>query len=333
MKDQKISKALTAAARERLHQASRILITSHARPDGDAIGSVLGTGLALQNAGYQVQMVLSDSVPSALKFMPGSDQVETKSDGDFDMVIVVDSSSRGRVGPALNGFKKIDLNIDHHPDNTNFAEINIVDPQAVSVTEMLTELLPELGLLITEDVATNLLAGLITDTLGLRTQNMRPEALRRAADLFELGADLPELYYQTQVQRSFAATRYWGTGLSELERKDGLVWATLSLKSRKTAQYPGRDDADLVNILSAIDDAVVAIIFVEQDGQKVKVSWRSRSAKTDVSKVAHQFNGGGHRAAAGAMISGNLAEVRTKVIETTYEMLRGKIISENSSLE
>jgi phosphoesterase RecJ-like protein len=326
MTNQKTNKAQTAAVRARLEQASRILITSHARPDGDAVGSVLGMGLALQAAGYQIQIVLGDSVPSALKFMPGSDQVATKPEGEFDMVIVLDSSNLKRVGPVLNGFKKIDLNIDHHPDNTNFAEINIIDPHAVSVTEMLTELLPKLGLEISEDVATNLLAGLITDSLGLRTQNMRPNALRRAADLFELGANLPELYHQTQVQRSFAATRYWGTGLSALERKDGLVWATLSLESRKTAQYPGRDDADLVNILSAIGDAVVAIVFVEQNEETVKVSWRSRSASTDVSKVAHQFDGGGHQAAAGAMISGRLEEVRAKVIETTYEMLKDKII-------
>jgi phosphoesterase RecJ-like protein len=331
MTNQKTNKAQTAAVRAKLEQASRILITSHARPDGDAVGSVLGMGLALQAAGYQVQMVLTDSVPSALKFMPGSDQVVTKPDGDFDLVIVLDSSNLRRVGAALNGFKKIDVNIDHHPDNTNFAEINVIDPQAVSVTEMLTEMLPELGLEISEDVATNLLAGLITDTLGLRTQNMHPEALRRAADLFELGANLPELYHQTQVQRSYAATRYWGTGLSALDRKDGLVWATLSLKSRKTAQYPGRDDADLVNILSAIDDAVVAMIFIEQNEETVKVSWRSRSTSTDVSKVAHQFDGGGHKAAAGAMISGSLEEVRAKVIETTYAMLKDKIIKDSSS--
>ena len=321
-----MSDALTAA-REKLASASRILVTSHTRPDGDAIGSVLGFGLALQTAGYQVQMVLSDSVPSVLKFLPGSDQVVTTPDGQFDLVVVLDSGNLERVGPAVNGFSKVDLNIDHHPDNTNFAEINIVDPEAVSVTEMLTSLLPEFGLTISEDVAANLLAGMITDTLGLRTQNMRPETLRKAADLFELGADLPGLYYKTQIQRSYTATRYWAAGLSELERKDGLVWATLSLESRKSVEYPGRDDADLVNILSAIDDAVVAIIFVQQDENLVKVSWRSRLGGVDVSKVAHRFNGGGHPAASGAMVSGSLQEAKEKVIETTYEMLAEKIKS------
>lgn len=316
-----MSDALTAAAREKLAQAERILITAHARPDGDAIGSVLGFGLSLQAAGHEVQMVLTDSVPSALKFLPGSSQVVTSPEGEFDLVVVLDSSNRERVGPALNGITTVDINIDHHPDNTNFAEINIVDPEAVSVTEMLTVLLPALGLEISKEVATNLLAGLITDTLGLRTQNMRPEALRRAADLFELGADLPDLYYKTQIQRSYAATRYWAAGLSELERKDGLVWATLTLDSRKSVEYPGRDDADLVNILSAIEDAVVAIIFVEQDENTVKVSWRSRSGDVDLTEIARRFNGGGHRAASGAMVKGGLRAAKEKVIEATYQML------------
>lgn len=316
-----MSNALTAAVRGKLAEAGRILVTSHARPDGDAIGSVLGFGLALQDAGYEVQMVLSDSVPSALKFLPGSDQVVTSPDGQFDLVIVVDCGNEERVGSALNGFSNIDINIDHHPDNTNFAEINIVDPKAVSVTEILTGLLPEFGLEISLDVATNLLAGMITDTLGLRTQNMRPEALRKAADLFEIGADLPSLYYKTQIQRSFIATQYWGAGLSELERRNGLVWATLSLESRKSIQYPGRDDADLVNILSAIEDAVVAVIFVEQEDKTVKISWRSRTGSVDVSQVAHQFDGGGHAAASGALVIGSLQEVKEKVVKATYELL------------
>jgi phosphoesterase RecJ-like protein len=325
MKTQTMNDALIDAVKKKLAGESRVLITAHTRPDGDAVGSVLGFGLALQEAGHQVQMALADSVPAALKFLPGSDQVVTMPEGQFDAVIVLDSGNLERVGAVLNGCGDVDLNVDHHPDNSRFAEINIVDPKAVSVTEMLAELLPKLGLTISKDVATNLLAGLITDTLGLRTQNMQPQVLRKAADLFELGADLPDLYYKTQVQRSFTATRYWGAGLSQLDRKDGLVWATLTLEDRKSVQYPGRDDADLVNVLSAIEEAVVSVIFVEQDKGKVKISWRSRSGSVNVARVAHQFGGGGHAAAAGAMISGSLEEVKAKVIETTYNMLEEKI--------
>jgi phosphoesterase RecJ-like protein len=325
-----MTKNLTDALCKKLDSAKRILLTAHTRPDGDAVGSVLGFGLALQDADREVQMVLSDSVPAALRFLPGSDQVVTTPKGEFDLVIALDCGNKERIGATLKRFSKIDVNIDHHPDNTKFADLNIIDPEAVSVTEMLAEILPKIGFSISQPIATNLMAGLITDTLGLRTQNMRPRVLRAAADLFERGADLPDLYFKTQVQRSFLATRYWGTGLSTLDRKDGLVWATLSLEDRKAVGYPGRDDADLVNVLSSIEDAKVSVIFVEQDKKVVKVSWRTRSYETDVSRVAHLFDGGGHQAAAGAMVSGSLSDVQKKVLKLTYQMLAENIKNGNN---
>ncbi len=316
-----MNNALLEQARLRLEQTDRVLIVSHTRPDGDAIGSLLGLGLALQEAGKKVQMVSADGVPAALKFMPGSAQIANQAQGTFDLVIVVDSGNLERVGHALDDHPVVDINIDHHPDNEQFGVINLVDPQAVSTTEILTKVIPQLGLKISSIVASNLLTGLITDTIGFKTENMRPEVLRVAADLYEMGANLPELYHQALVEKTYEAAKYIGSGLLQLTQIDGLVWTSLTLENRKIANYPGRDDADLVNILSAIKNANVAIIFVEQNEDCVKVSWRTRSPEVDVSKVAHRFGGGGHRAAAGALISGSLQEVQAQVIAATQELL------------
>jgi phosphoesterase RecJ-like protein len=106
---------------------------------------------------------------------------------------------------------------------------------------------------------------------------MNPEALRLSADLMERGADLPDLYHQSLIKRSFPAARYWGAGLYKLQRKDRLVWTSLSLDDREYAGYTGNDDADLVNVLSAIEGADVAVMFVQQRGGEVKVSWRSQA--------------------------------------------------------
>jgi phosphoesterase RecJ-like protein len=285
---------------------------------------VLGLGLALQSAGKQVQMVLADGVPTALRFLPHSDQVDNKIKGQFDMFIVLDSGSLDRVGNVLDDAEHIDLNIDHHPDNTRFAEINLIDPEAVSATQILAGLIPEFGLEINQAVASNLLAGLITDTIGFKTENMQPNVLRLAADLFEAGADLPKLYHHAVAEKTFAAARYIGSGLSRLSQDDQIVWTALTLEDRKEASYNGRDDADLVNILSAIDTAVVALIFIEQHNHQVKVSWRTRSVDIDVSQVAHQFGGGGHRAAAGAMIDGSLTDVQSEVVSATKNLLFSK---------
>jgi phosphoesterase RecJ-like protein len=320
----RMNKEYIEEVRLRIEQADRVMVCAHTRPDGDAIGSVLAMGQALQDAGKYVQMVLEDGVPSALRFLPGSEKILTQPEGSFDLVIVLDSSQVSRVGSVLDEVDQIDLNIDHHPDNSHFAEINLVDSVAVSATQILTRLLPKFGLTISPTVASNLLTGMITDTIGFKTDNMHPEVLRLAADLYEMGADLPKLYHNAIAAKTFEAVRYMGSGLSQLTRKNGLVWTVLTLENKKNANYPGRDDADLVNIISAIDSADVALIFVEQHPDQVKVSWRTRSLEVDVSKVAHQFGGGGHRAAAGAMIEGNLQAVQEEVVQTTQRLIFNK---------
>jgi len=123
------------------------------------------------------------------------------------------------------------------------------------------------------------------------------------------------------IRRSYEATRYWGQGLSKLERKNGMVWATLTLEDRKTAGYSGNDDADLINTISAVDGFKAGMIFVEQSDNRVKVSWRALEKGVDVSPIAKHFGGGGHAAAAGADISGSLKEIQPIVLKITREKL------------
>jgi phosphoesterase RecJ-like protein len=214
----------------------------------------------------------------------------------------------------------IDINIDHHVTNLTFARYNLVMPEAVATAEVLTDCLRSWHLPINTDVAAALVTGIITDTLGFRTSNVSPKALRTTADLMEYGVNMPELYMRSLVQRSFEAVRYWSAGLSTMEKENGMVWATLTQADRQAAGYPGRDDADLINILSSIGEADVTMIFVEQPGEGVKVSWRARPG-VDVSQVALRFGGGGHPAAAGAEIPGTLEEVRQMVLQETRLLL------------
>jgi phosphoesterase RecJ-like protein len=146
--------------------------------------------------------------------------------------------------------------------------------------------------------------------------------MRQVAILMETGVDMPELYMRGLVRRSYEATRYWGGGLSKLKREDGIVWGTLTLEDRKASGYSGNDDADLINVISAIDGAKVGMIFVEQSDHRVKISWRALAGGIDVSPIAKRFGGGGHAAAAGADVEGRLGEVQEKVIQSTKEMLK-----------
>lgn len=316
-----MTETITGAVKARLNKASKVIVASHVRPDGDAIGSLLGLGLALRDAGKSVQMVLVDGVPSSFKHLEGSDLIVKAPVGDYDTFITVDSADFRRVGKAFESFGQPDINIDHHKTNENFGKLNLIEPEEVATAAILTNHLPEWGYKITKPIAAALLTGIVTDTLGFRTSNTNPSALRLCASLMETGVDMTDLYMKSLVKKSFPAAKYWGAGLSKLEQKNGIVWSTLTLEDRKQSGYSGNDDADLINMISAIDGNKVGMIFVEQTDHHVKISWRALEPDIDVSKVAKYFNGGGHAAAAGADIPGALSEIQPLVLTTTRQML------------
>lgn len=326
---------------QRLFQDSRsILIVSHIRPDGDAIGSLLGLGLALIQNGKNVRMVLADGVPQTFRFLKGSELIHRSAPVSaldaFDLVITLDLSDLQRTGGVL-GERMPDLNIDHHVTNLNFARTNLVLPDRAATAQIIAEFLISWGLTFNTEIASALLTGIVTDTIGYRTSNVTPQSLRLSADLMEMGADLPDLYTRSLITKSYEAIRYWGQGLIKLRREvvtipsqNGskttvrdenrvMVWTDLSLQDRQEVQYIGNDDADLINTLSTIEGDV-AIIFVEQKNGHVKVSWRARPG-FDVSQIALKFGGGGHPAAAGADIPGSLEAVQPQVLEATRAML------------
>jgi phosphoesterase RecJ-like protein len=304
---------------EEIRQASTCLVVSHIRPDGDAIGALLAMGLGLKSIGKQVQMVLRDGVPGSSKHLEGAADVRGRAEGEFDLIISVDASDLKRLGGVLDGYRKPDLNIDHHVTNDGFGRVNLIQPKAVATSEILAEHLTHWGMKITPGIANALMTGILADTLGFRTSNMKPQTLHTAADLMDAGADLPEQYAHALLRRPFTAARYWGQGLSSLQRKDRLAWATLTLADREACGYPGSDDADLINVISSIDDFDISMIFVEQKNGTVKVSWRSVPG-LDVSRVALEYGGGGHPAAAGADIPGTLDSIKEKVLKSTYNM-------------
>jgi bifunctional oligoribonuclease and PAP phosphatase NrnA len=319
---------LLSSIRRQLQEAQRILIVSHIRPDGDAVGSLLGLGLALKDIGKEVQMVLEDGLPSSFNFLEGSDRVQKQAEGEFDLVITVDASDIERTGEALVNIRRSDggegsipdINIDHHITNLKFARYNLVEIEAAATAEIIANHLEDFGLPLTPKIASALLTGIITDTLGFRTANMSPDVLYTGGRLMEAGADLPTLFSNALYKRSFQTARLWGLGLSKLRRDGPIVWTSLTRKDQLSVGYPGRDDGDLINLVSSIDEVAVAMVFIEQNNGNVKVSLRAQPG-LDVSKVALGFGGGGHKSAAGAQLEGSLDDVQEKVLRATRAML------------
>ena len=310
--------------RSLLDDASAVVVLSHIRPDGDAVGSMLALCISLEQRGKKVVPLLLDGVPKRFRFLPLAEGVTQAIPSEFDLLITVDCADMQRTGLPADYSRKPDINIDHHPTNTHFAKVNVVDPSAAATAEILYDLLAQLSLPVTVEVATNLITGLVTDTIGFRTDNVTPRVLRIAADLMDHGAQLHEVYFRGLEERTFVEARYWGRGLSKLHLDGGVLWTSLTLEDRESVGYVGNGDADLTNLLSTIGGAKVAVIFVEQPGGDIKVSWRSRDG-LDISGVAKHFGGGGHKPAAGAEIEGDLEEVQRRVLSATHGLIKSTL--------
>ena len=298
-----------------LHDANRVLIISHIRPDGDAIGSLLGLGLTLVAGGKSVEMVLRDGIPLKFRYLPGADRITSTPSMAHDTFIVVDSGDLYRIGfEHLNLVP--DLQIDHHATNPCYGRLNFVMPDEAATCIMLAEMLPKWGFSIPVDAAVNLMTGILTDTIGFRTSSTNANALRQAANLVDLGVDLPAVTFEALVKLSFENARYWGRGLTSLQRKDTLVWAVVTPEDRAWADFPSVDDGDLSAILSSIQDADISVLFNVHGPTTTKVSWRSKPG-FDVSLLANSFGGGGHTAAAGADLDLPLDQAMELVLAAT----------------
>ena len=304
--------------RERFEGANSVAVVAHIRPDGDAIGSVLGLGTALKEAGKEVQFVLEDGASAAFKDLVNYKKIKKQIKKPVDVVVVVDCSDLERAGNALNELP-VDISIDHHPTNTMFGATNCVISKAAATAEIITDHLEAWGLTLTAPVAEALVAGIITDTIGFRTSNVGGATLKAASKLVDTGIDMPMIYNKVLLERTYESVKLWGRGIDNLQRNGRIAWTTLDEADRKAAKYTGKDDAELTSLLSTIKGIDIFLVFITQENGKVKVSWRAKPG-LDISHIAVYFGGGGHAPAAGATIEGSLDEVIAQVIKETKKV-------------
>jgi phosphoesterase RecJ-like protein len=309
------------AANSLLASAGRVQILTHLAPDGDAIGSLLGLSWALRAIGKATVPVCVDGCPDTFRFLPGSQEIVRKADPGADLTVFVDCADQSRAGkPGETLPRQPDINFDHHITNPLFARLNFVDAGMTATSELLFNLLPGLGLPLTQPVAECLLCGLVSDTLGFRTSNTGPRALAAAQSLLAAGADLPSIYDRALNRRSTAAVRLWGQALAQVDVTDGIAWTAIPQSMKQVAGYNGRGDADVINVLSTIEEARIFIVMTENGEGHVKISWRARPG-LDVARIAQVFGGGGHVSAAGATVAGTLIDVQTKVLDATRAVM------------
>ena len=317
-----------------IRDARRVIVITHASPDGDAIGSLLGLGWALRWLGKEYTLACADPVPKEFTYLPGSETIVTGPEpvlspaevSKYDLVISLDCGDLERLGTAyhesLAGLPII--NIDHHVTNMHFGTVNWVDVGAASTAEMLVDLVESLGIPLAPDMATCLLNGIVTDTLGFRTPNTTPRTMRAALKLMEAGAQLTKITDHVLNRRPFSAICLWGQSLNSVQLDGRIVWSQITQAMRRQCGFSENSAAGLVNLLNTTDEADVAIVFVERDDGRIKVDMRSVPG-VDVSTVAVELGGGGHPQAAGCTLDGNLDETREKVLTAVRQaMSQGK---------
>lgn len=300
-----------------ISSAKRTLLICHVSPDGDAIGSVLGLGLALRRRNQDVVMACADPVPESQSYLPHANEIIQSPSGAFDLVVSLDCSDLERLGTAYNpqhlsGIPTI--NIDHHRTNIQFGQLNWVEPTAVATAQMLVRLVAALDVPLDIEIATCLLNGIVTDTRGFRTSNTSPEVMQTVSELMNAGASLPELTDRIFNHRPLGTIRLWSLVLPHVHLDRRILWGEITQDMRRRADYVGSGDAGLVNFMSSADEADIAVVFDELSDGRVNVSMRAMPGY-DISRVALELGGGGHAQAAGCTLSGPIEEARADVLE------------------
>lgn len=306
-----------AGATAAVQAAQKILIVTHVSPDGDAIGTLLGLTNALRQMGRRVTCAVDGGVPGFLEFLPGAGtvQAELKS-GAWDLMISVDASDEertGQVGIYGRAHSQQVINLDHHATNTLFGSIYLVLPTAVSASEVVYHWLNHIGHSITVEVAAPLLVGLVTDTLGFRTNNVTADTLGIAMKLMAAGASLHEITARTLDSKPYRSIELWKTALPSVKLQDEVIEGVITQADLQNAGLEDATDGGLVNLLVSANEAKVAVVFKELPDGRFEISLRSKTGY-DVSQVAFSVGGGGHKQASGATIDGPLESARARIL-------------------
>jgi len=307
-----------------LHGARRIALVSHRDPDPDTIGSALALGLGLESLGKEVSWHCADPVPEQQRFLQGSERFTQKPPPeDADLVVTVDFGSVDRAKFALPSRPKL-VNIDHHASNDHFGAANLVDVTAAASAELVSRVIDALGVKWTPAMATAALVGIMTDTGSFQFPSTDARSLERAARLRESGADLQAITYNIFRNKRFEALKLWGFAFARLVREHGgqLVWTEIRAGDIDRAEARDEDISGLVEQIARSSGMRVALLFNEQRGS-VKVSCRTSQwdPSVDASALMARFGGGGHVRAAGALIEGDLADIRDRVLDAARAAL------------
>jgi bifunctional oligoribonuclease and PAP phosphatase NrnA len=320
---QKMSDVTTVA--DALRENDRFLLVTHENPDGDALGSILGMKLGLDALGKDSVMYLGGDTdaPTEYAFLPLDElRRELPSDASERVLVALDCANAQRMGEAATLLDKVELSldIDHHHDNSEFGKINLVVPGASSTGEIVRDILRELEVELTPEIAEALYVALVTDTGRFQYTNTSPKALRLAAELVEAGVDVHRVFQGIYESVEFAKLKLLARALERAEIHEGGRLVISHLKRTDfTDLGVGEEYAEgIIDYLRAVDGTDMAAVIrepPEPPDAKRRVSLRASHDELDVSAIARARGGGGHRQAAGFSSAESVEEIAAFIRE------------------
>ena len=306
----------------------RILIASHAEPDGDCLGSLVALGLALGKLDKTITLFNSSPIPAVYRFLPGVERIvkQIKEAKEYDLAVVLDCGDILRVGEDSSVVDQIPIviNIDHHVSNTGFGDVQLIDTDACATAEIVYRLIKALEISFDKSIATAIYLGILTDTGSFRFSNTNPAAFAISKAMIDIGVEPHTVAQRVFGTYSLGRIKLLNMALNSIEISENgkLSLMTISRSMLNSTGTSTEDIDGLINYARRIEDVKVAALIHEiKNGagkftnmNRYHVSLRSDST-VDVAKIANKFGGGGHTSAAGFQIESTLVALKEKIIE------------------
>ena len=312
--------------RRALKACDRILILSHQNPDGDAIGSSLALASAMAALGKDCEIVNVDGVPANLTWLPLAERVQMvpAENADYDGVVLLDCGSPNRTGfdESVLSRGRVRINIDHHPGNSHFGDVNLVDPDACATAELVYEGLQAMPAPIGYSAATAIYTAILMDTGSFRFSNANARAFEIASRMVAKGVDPSQVAHMVYDQQPIGRLRLLSRVLDtlDLSPRDKAASAVVT-RAMLSETHTGVEDVEgFVNHARSIYGVEVGILLREEGPGRYRVALRSKG-RVDVSRIASVFGGGGHRNAAGATVTGRAEEIKQRIFAMVEDAL------------
>lgn len=299
---------------QEIERRKQFVLTSHSRPDGDAIGSVLACSQILRAMGKDTEVVLKDGVPHIYRALPFADTVvqSTWVKDNYDTAILLECDGIERT--ALNGLEsRFLINIDHHTSGRPFAHVNWIDPSACATAELIFRLAREAGVRVSPEIATCLYTAVVTDTGSFAYSGTTEHTFALAQELVRAGADPVRIAQQVYFSNPVSKMRLLGAALSKLHQDGALTWMYVTREDFERCGAIEEDCEGLANWSLGIEAVEVALFFREKENGRFRVSLRSKG-HVNVAAVAERFGGGGHKCASGCEVDGPISLAVERIV-------------------